>query len=111
MLNRGFFLRLYSTDSRVLVYANQRLLIATTLELLTAVYEVSAGAMRGLGHSLLPAIITFLGSCVLRLIWIATMCHRVHEFWVLMIIYPISWVITGIAMMIAYTITKKKSFR
>lgn len=111
VLNRGFFLRLYSTDSGVLVYANQRLLIATTLELLTAVYEVSAGAMRGLGHSLLPAIITFLGSCVLRLIWIANMCHRVHEFWVLMIIYPISWVITGIAMMIAYTITRKKSFR
>lgn len=111
VLNRVFFLHLYSTDAGVLAYANQRLLIATTLELLTAVYEVSAGAMRGLGHSLLPAIITFLGSCVLRLIWIATVCHRVHEFWVLMIIYPISWVITGIAMMIAYTIIKKKSFR
>lgn len=111
VLGRGFFLRLYSTDSGVLVYANQRILIATTLELLTSIYEISAGAMRGLGHSLTPAIITFLGSCVLRLIWIATACRMVHEFWMLMIIYPISWVVTGIAMMIAYYFVKRKVFR
>ncbi len=111
VLGRGFFLRLYSTDPGVLVYANQRILIATTLELLTSIYEISAGAMRGLGHSLTPAIITFLGSCVLRLIWIATACRMVHEFWVLLIIYPISWVVTGIAMMIAYYFVKRKVFR
>lgn len=111
VLGRGFFLRLYSTDPGVLVYANQRILIATTLELLTSIYEISAGAMRGLGHSLTPAIITFLGSCVLRLIWIATACRMVHTFWMLLIIYPISWVVTGIAMMIAYYFVKKKIFR
>ncbi len=108
VIGRDFFLRLYTTDESVLVFANQRILIATTLELLTSIYEISAGAMRGLGHSLLPAIITFLGSCVLRLIWIATACRMVHEFWVLMIIYPISWVVTGIAMMIAYYCIRRK---
>lgn len=107
-IGRDFFLRLYTTDEAVLVFANQRILIATTLELLTSIYEISAGAMRGLGHSLLPAIITFLGSCVLRLIWIATACRMVHEFWMLMIIYPISWVVTGIAMMIAYYCIRRK---
>lgn len=106
VLGRNMFLGLYTTDPAVLSYAVQRLLIATTLELLTSVYEISGGAMRGLGHSLLPAVITVFGSCVLRLIWIATVCKRVHEFWVLMIIYPISWVVTGIAMMIAYTILR-----
>lgn len=39
---------------------------------------------------------------------IAAVCKRVHEFWVLMIIYPISWVVTGIAMMIAYTLLRRK---
>ena len=70
VLGKGMFLGFYSTDPDVLYYAEQRLIIATTLELLTAVYEISAGAMRGLGHSLLPAIITVVGSCVLRLIWL-----------------------------------------
>ena len=32
----------------------------------------------------------------------------VHEFWVLLIIYPISWVVTGLIMMIAYEIVKKR---
>ena len=38
---------------------------------------------------------------------IAAVCKRV-QFWVLMIIYPISWVVTGIAMMIAYTLLRRK---
>jgi len=75
------------------------------------VYEISAGAMRGLGHSLLPAIITVVGSCVLRLIWISTVCKVFHEFWVLIIIYPISWIVTGIIMVIAYNIIKRKVVR
>lgn len=111
VIGRGFFLGLYSTDANVLAYAKQRICIATTLELLTSIYEISAGAMRGLGHSMTPAVITFMGSCVLRLIWISTACKMVHEFWVLMIIYPISWIITGIAMMIAYGMLKHRIFK
>ena len=111
VLGRGFFLRLYTTDEAVLVFAAQRLLIATTLELLTSTYEISAGAMRGLGHSLLPAIITCVGSCLLRLVWIATVCRMEHDFRILMIIYPISWVITGTAMLTAYFCIRKKCFK
>lgn len=111
VLGRDMFLGLYSTDPDVLYYANQRIIIATTLELLTSIYEISAGAMRGLGHSLLPAIITVAGSCVLRLIWISTVCRIIHEFWVLIIIYPISWIVTGIIMVIAYHIIKRKVVR
>ena len=110
VLGRGMFLRFYTTDPAVLEYAMTRILIATTLELLTSVYEISAGAMRGCGHSLTPAVITFLGSCVLRLIWVSTVCRAVHEFWVLVIIYPISWVVTGIVMTSAYYIVRKRAF-
>ena len=108
VLGRGFFLQLYSTDPDVLVFATQRLLIATTLELLTSTYEISGGAMRGFGHSLTPALITVFGSCVLRLIWINTACRAVHEFWVVMIIYPISWVLTGAMMIPAYLVLRRK---
>ena len=52
VLGRDFFLRLYTTDPNVLTFAVQRLLIVTTLELLTSTYEISGGAMRGFGHSL-----------------------------------------------------------
>lgn len=110
VLGRDFFLHLYTNDPDVLVFAVQRLLIATTLELLTSTYEISGGAMRGLGHSLLPALITVFGSCVLRLIWISTVCRRFHEFRVVMIIYPISWVITGTIMITAYLLLRHETF-
>ena len=108
VLGRGFFLRLYTTDPAVLDFAMQRLLIATTLELLTSTYEISGGAMRGFGHSLTPALITVFGSCVLRLIWINTACRRVHTFFMVMIIYPVSWVLTGIIMIAAYLLLRRK---
>ena len=111
VLGRDFFIRLYTTDPNVLTFAVQRLLIVTTLELLTSTYEISGGAMRGFGHSLTPALITVVGSCVLRLIWINTVCRAVHEFWVVMIIYPISWVLTGTAMITAYLLLRRKLMR
>ena len=111
ILGRGFFLHLYSNDPKVLTFAVQRLLIATALELLTSTYEISGGAMRGLGHSLSPALITVFGSCVLRLIWVSTVCRYFHEFWVVMIIYPISWVLTGSMMLLAYYLLRRKLFR
>lgn len=111
VLGRDFFIRLYTTDPNVLTFAVQRLLIVTTLELLTSTYEISGGAMRGFGHSLTPALITVVGSCVLRLIWINTVCRAVHEFWVVMIIYPISWVLTGTVMITAYLLLRRKLMR
>lgn len=111
VLGRDFFVRLYTTDPNVLTFAVQRLLIVTTLELLTSTYEISGGAMRGFGHSLTPALITVVGSCVLRLIWINTVCRAVHEFWVVMIIYPISWVLTGTVMITAYLLLRRKLMR
>lgn len=108
IINQDTVGQLFNAKNSFICYAEQRIIIAITLELLTSVYEISAGAMRGLGHSLLPAIITVIGSCVLRLIWISTVCRVFHEFWVLIIIYPISWIITGIIMVIAYHVIKGK---
>ena len=107
----GLFPSPVHDDPNVLTFAVQRLLIVTTLELLTSTYEISGGAMRGFGHSLTPALITVVGSCVLRLIWINTVCRAVHEFWVVMIIYPISWVLTGTVMITAYLLLRRKLMR
>ena len=87
VMGREFFLRIYTTDADVLVFARQRIIIATTLELLTAVYEISAGAMRVWDIHCFSGNYLCWISCVIRLIWISTVCKVVHVFWVLMIIY------------------------
>lgn len=110
VLFRPFFLGLYSTDPAVLHYANLRIVFVLTFECLTNSYEISGAALRGFGRSMTPAVLTVFGSCVLRLIWVYTVCARFHDFKLLMIIYPISWVITGILVLSAYFRTRKKLF-
>lgn len=58
-----------------------------------------------------PAVLTVLGSCVFRLIWIYTVFNKFRSFEMLMNVYPVSWVITGIAVLIAYAIVRKKLFK
>lgn len=107
---RTFFIGLYTTDPNVFLYAEQRILLVLIFECLTSSYEISGAALRGLGHSMTPAVLTVFGSCVLRLFWIFTACHAVHSYAMVMIIYPITWVVTGIMVITAYFINRKKIF-
>lgn len=111
VLGRDFFIQLYTTDPVVTKYAMIRLVIITTFEFLTSTYEISGGALRGMGHSMTPAILTVFGSCVLRLIWISTAIRVWHSYTLLISIYPISWVLTGAMVSTAYFITRKKLLR
>lgn len=92
---RDLFLLIFTTDPKVTYYAVIRLQFICLFELLTGTYEISGGCLRGMNHSLLPAVIITLGSCVFRLVWIATIFQLHHTIEMLMIVYPVSWVITG----------------
>lgn len=78
------------------------------LEAMTGTYEMTAAALRGLGRSMLPAIITVVGSVVFRIIWIYTVFARYHSFGMLLNVYIVSWIITGTAMIIAYILVSRK---
>lgn len=105
-----FRLGLFTSDPSVYHYAQLRFLIVQTFECLTSSYEISGGCLRGFGRSMTPAILTVFGSCVLRLIWLATVCNWFHDYKLLMAIYPISWVLTGTMVLMAYFRTRKKLF-
>ncbi|MBQ1916978.1 MAG: hypothetical protein PUC40_09580 [Lachnospiraceae bacterium] len=59
----------------------------------------------------MPTIITLLGSCILRLIYMNIMMHRFTTFYQVVMIYPISWAITGATMIILYFAVTKKAYR
>ena len=89
-------------DPAVIEYAMVRMLNILPFQVLMVLYEVPAGALRGMGHSLLPAVITVTGSCLLRLVWVYTVFRSVGNFQILVFVYPVSWIITAIAMLSAY---------
>lgn len=78
------------------------------LEGLTATYEVESAALRGMGKSLGPAIITILGTVVFRIIWLVTVFRLVPTYTMLMNVYIASWIFTGGAIFILLAVHMKK---
>ena len=92
-------------------YALIRMFVVVAPEFMTAIYEVPGACLRGMGVSMLPAIETLFGSCLLRIIFIVTIFWRLSDFTWLMLIYPISWLITGALVMGTYLVLRKKLVR
>ena len=103
-------LHIFTVDAGVMDYALIRLLIVTTLEFMTSLYEIPGSCLRGMGVSLLPAIETLFGSCLLRIAFILTIFWRMPDFTLLTVIYPITWLITGAMVMGSYFIIRRRLF-
>jgi len=77
---------------------------------LCGMMDVSAGALRGLGSSLTPMLISVLGVCGLRMLWIATIFQipRFHTLQHLFLSYPITWVVTHLCQLAAFLLIFRK---
>ena len=107
---RHTLILIFTTDPAVIEFALKRIMSAFFLHYLIASYEISGGCLRGMNHSLLPALISIIGTCVFRLGYVFFYVSRVHTFEALFHVYPISWVITGVITLTAYFIIRKKEF-
>lgn len=76
-----------------------RLIVPTWITYLCI--EILSGAVRGAGDSLVPTLMTLTGVCLMRVFWVAVVVPMKHQLPVLMLSYPITWVITS-AMFIVY---------
>ena len=103
-------LSIYTVNPEVLHYAEVRMIHVVCFLWMTNIYEITSGCLRGMGHSTLPTVIILLGCCVLRIIWVYTIFAAYQDFAVLMNVYPVSWLITSIATLIAYYIIRRKTF-
>lgn len=77
---------------------------------LCGMMDVMVGAIRGLGYSVGPMIVTLIGACGTRLFWIFTFFQtpRFHEPKYLFLTYPISWALTFAAQLICFLIVRRK---
>ncbi len=85
---------LFTSDPQVIRASCLRIALILAFEPVCGFYEVPAGVMRGMGHSTLPAILTVVGTCLLRIAWIFTVFAHFHTQEILFVVFPISWVVT-----------------
>ena len=108
MIWDDFFVSIYTISDAVAVYGLIRMHHVCSLEGLTATYEVESAALRGMGKSLEPSIITILGTVVFRMIWLVTIFKWIPTYDMLMNVYIASWVFTGGLIFIVYVLHMRK---
>lgn len=104
----GRILSLYSPDPQVISYGLQRMSIICTFYCLCGIMDVLVGSIRGLGYAVMPMIVSLLGACVFRVIWVYTVFQWDRTLHTLYVSYPVSWALTAFVHFICFLVVKRK---
>ena len=108
MLAKGWLFRIYTNDEAVIAAAGMRSNIIAPTYFLCGMMDVMVGLLRGMGSSVTPMVVSILGVCVLRIIWIFAVFPLDPTLTTLYLSYPVSWIITFSAHMVCYLAIKKR---
>ena len=108
MLFRVPLFRLFTQDPSVIRIGSDMLALITPCYIFFVFIEVLAGALRGMGDVMIPTLITLLGVCVLRLIWIAVVLQISPTVNAIIYSYPVTWIATAVLFIIYYLYKKKR---
>ena len=99
---RHFILGIFSADPEVIRLGAWLMLWVVPFNVIFVPVEIFAGAMRGTGYSTVPTAITCVCVCLFRVLWLFTVVSRFHTLEMLMLCYPISWILADIAFVVTY---------
>lgn len=103
-------LGIYSSNPEVIEAGMYRMRVVFSIYFLCGIMDVMVGGLRGIGYSVMPMIVSLIGACGIRLLWIATVFNidSFHNVTTVYLSYPVSWIITDIAHVVCYIIVRKK---
>ena len=97
-------LQIYSKSPAVISAGMSRVWILFPLYAICGMMDVMVGSLRGLGYSVMPMLVSLMGACVFRLVWIATIFQSpaFHTIQTVYWSYPLSWTVTFLTHLICY---------
>lgn len=104
-------LKIYTDEPEVIRCGMEILSFTTVPYFFCGIMDLFPGALRGMGHSAVPMILSVIGTVGMRVIWIFMVfpAHRSLE--VLFISYPASWIATILLQVACFLIVRKKVHR
>lgn len=84
-------------NAEVIAIGMVRIRILASSYFLCGIMEVGSGVLRGLGKSFTSMVVSVVGSCLLRVVWIYTVFAEFRTLEVLYLSYPVSWILTAVA--------------
>ncbi len=95
-------LSIFSDDPAVIAQGEAVIRTLAPLYFTYVCVEILSGAVRGTGDSLLPTLITCLGICVLRIVWVYAALPVWNTMETIVLSYPISWAVTSLLYIFYY---------
>jgi putative MATE family efflux protein len=108
-LNREFFCNIFTSGEAPIAYACVRIEWVLLFQFIACSYEIAGASMRAFGYSMTPTVITIIGTCLLRVCWVSS--GPFSNLRDLLIIYPITWIVTGTAVVAAYIYASRRTLR
>lgn len=103
-------LSIYTTNPEAIRYGTLRIMVTSLPYLFCGLMEAMTGHIRGMGYSVMPMIVSLVGACGLRIVWIFTVFATFRTFPVLFLSYPITWCVTFLTHFVCAKIVRKKVF-
>ena len=108
ILGGRFFFFLFTDDLRIIGIAVKMLLCLAPWYWLYVPVEVLSGSLRGMGDTLVPTIITAVGICFARVLWVFALVPHWHTIQTVTLSYPVTWGLTSLAFTVYYLRFRKK---
>lgn len=103
-------LKLYTEEPDVIASAMEVLSYTTLTYFMCGIMDLFPGALRGMGFSAAPMVLSIIGTVGTRLVWIYGIFPMHRSLSVLFVSYPVSWLLTIVMQVTCYLILKKKLF-
>lgn len=106
----GPLLSIYDPRPEIIEPGLTRMSLVCVFYFTCGLMDCIVGAIRGMGYAVAPTIVSLLGACGLRILWIFTIftIPQYHTEFMLFLSYPLSWTITFIAHFICFIIMRRK---
>lgn len=101
-------LHIYTPDPQVVTYGLYRMSVVCTSYFLCGWMDCLACSVRGLGASILPMVVSIIGACLLRIVWVMTIFQWERTQLCLYLSYPVSWALTAAVHLICFLVIRKK---
>lgn len=109
---KEFFVGVFTTDPEVVRYAFIRIEYVLLFQFIASSYEIAGACMRGLGYSMTPTLITIAGTCIVRIAWVYVFHQTdlLEGMDGLLMVYPVTWALTGTAVVLAYHNVRRMAY-
>ena len=101
-------LKIYTTNPRVISCGMEVLTYTTLTYFLCGIMDLLPGALRGMGYSSVPMILSIIGTVGTRIVWIFGIFPNHRSLDILFISYPVSWMITIVLQVICFYFVRRK---